>query len=623
MTRDLLPWGGREVLGEEQRGRVRATVEELAGRYASLESLWRRRVRSLTHGRVAAFLAAAASFFSPLWLSLADRIAAPLTGAFALGFLVLVVLHHRADRRVRWYATLKAISDEAQARRRRAWSALPLYETRSPPPAHPYGEDLDLFGAGSLFHLLYVPGTPRGGETLRSWLLERPPRQTTVARQEAVRELARSADFRMQVAASGRLAEGLTAEALAAFEDWARSSPQFLTRPELVWASWAIPVATLVFAALQLAGTIRLALWLIPLLAGIAVALRTSQRSAAVIRRASLKSSSISHLVSSLELIAAASFAGSALRDIQARLRPGGGAARGIRRLEAITRLGEVRYSGLLHSLLDGLFLWDLHVALLLERWCRVNGSLVRSWLDALGEMEALGSLAELADGHPQWAFPLVRDAGAPPVVARGLAHPLLPPAKAVANDVRVDPGRFLFVTGSNMSGKSTLVRAIGVNAILARIGAPVCAASMELGESEIFTYVHVRDSLLDGVSMFMAGLLRLKALLTDARAAQGNGGSLLFLLDEPLQGTNAAERQLAIRRILASLVALNASGAITSHDLSLVDREDLARSAVPVHFQERVDTSAKGPVLVFDYRLRPGVCSSTNAIQLLDIMGL
>ena len=610
------------MLKEARHGRPDTIAEDLRGRYSFLEAVWRRRVRYLTYGRGATFLAAAASFFSPLWLSLPDGIAAVLTGAFGLGFLISAVLQQRAERQVRWYATLKAISDETQLRRRRDWSALPLHAPPPPPPVHPYGEDLDLFGPRSLFHLLYVAGTVLGQETLRSWLLDLPARHTTVARQEAVRELARLAGFRIQVAANGRLAEGLTAERVSAFDAWAQSSPQFLPRPELVLAPWSIPCSTLILALLQVTGGTSLSLWLIPVLAGVAVALRTFHRSAAVIRRASLTSLAISHVVSSLELVTAAVFDASALHEIQARLHTGG-AARSIRRLEVITRLGEVRHAGLLHLLLDGLLLWDLHVALALERWCRVNGPLVPSWLAALGEIEALCSLGELAGGHPQWAFPLVRDGRGPLIAASGLAHPLLPPGEVVPNDIRIDAGRFLFITGSNMSGKSTLVRAVGMNAILARMGGPVCAASMELGDVEIFTYVHVRDSLIDGVSTFMAGLLRLKALMAGARAAQENGSSFLFLLDEPLQGTNAAERQLATRRILHTLVALSASGAITSHDLSLIAEEDLSRSATPVHFQERVELNAAGPRLVFDYRLRPGVCASTNALQLLDSMGL
>jgi hypothetical protein len=574
------------------------------------------------HGRLAAFLAAGASFFSPLWLSVPDRVAAVLTGAFLVGFAVLVVLHRRAGERLRWYGTLRTVADEADARRRRQWDLLPLDGALPPHASHPYGQDLDLFGRGSLLHLLYVAGTALGLETLRRWLLELPPRETTLGRQNAVRELGRAADLRMQLAASGRLAGDLKLQMLSSFEEWAESSPQLLQSTWLVWTSRAIPLATLVLLILQLTGVVSAPLWSIPLVVGVVVAVLTARRTSAVIRRASLGPGAVSHLVGSFGLVANASFDAPVLLNIQARVRAGGGAPRQIRRLEAINRLGEVRYSELLHLVLQGLCLWDLHVAVLLERWRRTSAPYVHSWFTALGEIEALCCLAELADGHPGWVFPVVREGAQPKIVAKELAHPLLPPDRAVANDIRIDARRVLFVTGSNMSGKSTLLRAVGVNALLARVGGPVSATSMELTTSEIFTYVHVKDSLLDGVSTFMAGLLRLKALVERARAVAGNSGTLLFLLDEPLQGTNPAERQLAIRRVLRCLLGAGASGAITSHDLALMEPDDLWRSATAVHFDERLDPDATGRRLVFDYRLRPGVCSSSNALRLLDAIG-
>jgi DNA mismatch repair ATPase MutS len=367
---------------------------------------------------------------------------------------------------------------------------------------------------------------------------------------------------------------------------------------------------------------VRVAYWIAPAVVGLLVAGLTTRSTSALIRSASLRASSLWHLADSFKLAASASCSAPLLLDIRAHIESGEGAYNQLRRLERITRLGEVRYSDLLHFVLHALCLLDLHVALRFERWREASGPYVHSWFTALGEMEALCCLAELADGHSAWAFPTIREAGGPTFVATAVAHPLLAPGTAVPNDVRIEPRRFLFVTGSNMSGKSTLLRAIGVNAILGRMGGPVCAASLELTASEIFTYVHVTDSLLDGVSGFMAGLLRLKAVVERAGRVHDDESTLLFLLDEPLQGTNPAERQLAIRRILRSLLGVGASGAITSHDLSLIDTDDLSRLASAVHFDERLDTHAAEQSLVFDYRLRPGVCSSTNAIRLLDALG-
>ena len=598
------------------------SLSDLREQYRRLELDSDRRVRYLMHGRLAVFVAGVAAFSSPWWLAASEGIAAILTGVCVIGFTILVTLHNRASETLRRHATLRAVADEAEARRHRRWDQLPLHDTTQPSTAHPFGGDLDLFGRRSLFHLLYTAGSALGLETLRLWLLELPPRSTTLSRQSAVRELSRSAALRFELAASGRLAGGLRAEMLARFEDWAGSPSELRRRRLLAGVAWAIPLSTLVLAVLQLTGVVHVSYWIAPVLLGLLVAALTARRTSALINRASLRASSLWHLVESFKLVASASCSAPLLLDIRARIESGEGAPRQMQRLERITRLGEVRYSDLLHFLLQALLLLDLHVALRFERWRETSGSHVHSWFTALGEMEALCCLAELADGHRAWTFPTIRHAEGPTFLATAVAHPLLAPETAVPNDVRIEPRRFLFVTGSNMSGKSTLLRAIGVNAILGRMGGPVCATSMELTASEIFTYVHVTDSLLDGVSGFMAGLLRLKAVVERAGRVHDDESTLLFLLDEPLQGTNPAERQLAIRRILRSLLGVGASGVITSHDLSLIDTDDLSPLASAVHFDERLETGGTQQALVFDYRLRPGVCSSTNAIRLLDAMG-
>jgi DNA mismatch repair ATPase MutS len=210
-------------------------------------------------------------------------------------------------------------------------------------------------------------------------------------------------------------------------------------------------------------------------------------------------------------------------------------------------------------------------------------------------------------------------------VSARALGHPLIRDDVRVANDVEVGPpGSVLLVTGSNMSGKSTLLRAIGVNVVLAQAGSVVCAQEMTLPPLDLRTSVHVHDSLEQGLSYFMAALARLKAIVEAARAARGRGETVLYLLDEILQGTNSAERQVAVRAIVAELLALEAIGAITTHDLGLADTPSLASRARPVHFTEHVEPDETGAArMTFDYRLRPGLATSTNALRLMQLLGL
>jgi DNA mismatch repair ATPase MutS len=233
--------------------------------------------------------------------------------------------------------------------------------------------------------------------------------------------------------------------------------------------------------------------------------------------------------------------------------------------------------------------------------------------------------LGGLCYENPDWAFPEITEPETPTLQATGLGHPLLPDGVRVVNDVKVGPpGTFLFVTGSNMSGKSTLLRAIGTNTVLARAGAPVCASTMRLPPLVLETSMRVHDSLEQGLSHFMAELTRLKGVVEAARRVGRDGaGTLLYLLDDVLQGTNTAERRIAARKIIGHLIAEGAIGGVTSHDLALADTEELSGACDPVHFSEQVREAPDGPTISFDYRLRPGVATSRNALKLLQIVGL
>jgi DNA mismatch repair ATPase MutS len=207
---------------------------------------------------------------------------------------------------------------------------------------------------------------------------------------------------------------------------------------------------------------------------------------------------------------------------------------------------------------------------------------------------------------------------------ARALGHPLIAEGRRVHNDVRVGPpGTFLLVTGSNMSGKSTLLRAIGVNTVLALAGAPVCARELDVPVVDLRTAIHVQDSLADGVSFFMAQLQRVKEIVAAADHARQSNVPVLYLLDEILQGTNTAERRIAATRVIRHLLDAGAIGAVTTHDLELADAPQLANTFEPVHLRETVTADGEGAALSFDYKLRPGIATSTNALRLMEIVGL
>jgi DNA mismatch repair ATPase MutS len=294
----------------------------------------------------------------------------------------------------------------------------------------------------------------------------------------------------------------------------------------------------------------------------------------------------------------------------------GSGAVSALTKLERIVGFAELRHAGVIAVFANLLLLWDVFSAASLLRWRERHGGAVRGWILAMAELEALASLGTFAWEHPAYAFPTV-DAGELRFVAEGLGHPLIPGDRRVENDVPIPrAGAALMITGSNMSGKSTLLRAVGVNAVLALAGAPVCAKRLDTAVCVVRTSMRIRDSLEEGVSHFYAELERLKAVVD---AADG-GERVLFLLDEVLHGTNSRERIIGARSVILHLVDKGAIGGVSSHDLGLADLEAASSGrVVNVHFQELVGDGK----MVFDYKLKPGVVTSSNALRLMRLVGI
>ncbi len=266
----------------------------------------------------------------------------------------------------------------------------------------------------------------------------------------------------------------------------------------------------------------------------------------------------------------------------------------------------------------------DIRLLKRLERWKAINGKYVEGWIEALGEFEAFVSSATLSDEYPNWAYPQIANRGSL-LDVKQIAHPLLKDSQRVPNDLRItDDKRLLLVTGSNMAGKSTLLRSIGVNSVLARLGAPVCAQNWTSESFDIATSIRVHDSLQDGVSFFMAELKRLRLVVDQAqREARPDGKRMLILLDEILQGTNSRERQIAVDSVLKKLVDMEAIVMSSTHDLELASNEQMKCSAQIVHFREYFETVEGKQVMRFDYVMRPGVTPTTNALKLLEMVGL
>ena len=543
----------------------------------------------------------------------------------ALSFAILVTVHSRLRRREERLATIQECLLRGERRVNRDWQKLP--DVPAPPGAgaHPYAEDLGIVGHASLSQLLDVTTAAPGRTSVMAWLLEpSAPVSEVQERQTAALELVAHDALREQLGALAILSGGTRAETLKRFLEWCESPPWLLSHAPFLWATRLLTAATIITGMLELFAVITTPIWLATATAGLLLMASQRKNLGESARVAGFRAAAPRAQAEMLRLLAAESFNAPLLRRLQARINAGGGAGEQLAVLEHRLSWAEVRYSPLLYAVLQWLFQWDVHVVERLERWRRDAGRHARDWLVALGEAEALAAFATLAHDNPGWVFPEITEQTTPIIVARDLAHPLLTESERVANNVTIGPPEtFLLVTGSNMSGKSTLLRSIGANVVLAGAGAPVCASAFVAPLLAVRTSIRISDSLESGISLFMAELRRLKTIVDDARALP-NGHPVLYLLDEILHGTNTAERRIAARIVIGHLLRAGAIGAVTTHDLSLASDEDLRGAAQTVHFTEHFDRDSSGrSVMNFDYRLRSGLATSVNALALLEMVGL
>ena len=584
------------------------------------------RSRRLAHARLAAFLVLVAA----LWLTgraePGERAIPGIAAAIAaLAFATLVGWHARVRREERRLGALEAVNREAVGRVDHAWEALP--PSVGPAPGdHPYAGDLDIFGTVSLWRLLGVVSTAPGRPILREWLLAPSAPDVVRARQAAVAELAPLTDLRDALTVGARAAGNVTAADLERFIGWCEREPWLTRRPAILWLARLIPVATTLLIVLGAQRVISPAAWAIPTVAGILLTLWFRASLGETLRDTGARATALNSYATLFALLGDSKLEASLLRTLSAPFTSAAdGAAGRMRGLQRVMELAELRYSPMMHAVVHGLTLWDFHVVATIERWRADAGIHAREWLRCLGEIESLAALAALRADNPSWVFPELIEDGHARLEAVALGHPLIAPAVRVSNDTVVGPpGTVLIITGSNMSGKSTLLRAVGLNAVLAQAGAPVCATSLRLTPLRPYTSMRIQDSIAAGLSFFMAELTRLKALVDAARLTPGAGEpALLYLLDELLQGTNSAERQVAARTVIGHLLAHGAVGAVTTHDLELALESPLADAARQVHFTETVNPAGEGASMTFDYRLRPGPATSVNALKLMEMIGL
>ena len=547
-------------------------------------------------------------------------------GLLLAGWAAFEVLRERLRRRQKYYEELSSINKHSSACMRRCWEEMRLPATEVPESAEALADDLDLFGWGSLFHWICRAHTPLGIAALRDWLLAPAEPSVVVERQQAVAELSPELELRQQLELRGRLLAGSS----RAFLDWTEGRPWLAERPRVRGVAIVLTVVPSLLVGLMLARVVPPADGFAAIFVASLVNLFFTATFGAgiheIFRKGSSRHAGVRDYVDLFDLMAHLPGRSSALARLrQAAADAQHGACARLRNLRRIIELSNLRRCLLLYLPLQVFLLWDFHVLALLEKWQRRSSEHARRWFEALGELEALSSLSALAHDNPAWPFPTVEVGDLTGIEALGLGHPLLPDDVRVPNDVTLGPpGTFLFVTGSNMSGKTTLLRALGTNIVLAQAGAPVCATRLRMSPLLLATVMVIDDSLIDGVSMFMAALYRLKDVVDSARRLSGRPDrTLVYLLDEVMRGTNSLEREIAVRKVLGHLLREGAIGGVSSHDVELANSEPLAEACLAVHFRESIENDSQGPRMRFDYKMHPGVATTTNALRLLKLVGL
>ena len=540
----------------------------------------------------------------PFWLA-----ALPL-----LPGIVSLERARRSQDRAREITSLLSMYQRRLARAQHEWMGKgdPGIDLRM--PDHLSARDLDLFGDGSMFELLCDVDTPAGREALAKWLQYPASRPEAISRQHSIQSLRDRTDLRERLAL---LREGEASEySWNALREWLIADPVRLP-PWAPLTLLLLPLAIVIVGGCWWAGLLQAttAIWLATaiVVAAVTFALFLRRRIVSILSELHLPARKIKTLRRLCAFVRDERWESPQLAELQRKLR---GSSERIAGLQRLVRLLNLRNSDFLvwpYLLVMG----TTQVTTRIEWWRQRHGRELVEWITVLGEFEALMAIAAYAYENPDDPFPeFVEDNTL--FEAKDLGHPLIDPRKCVSNDVALDrETRFLMVTGSNMSGKSTLLRAVGLNATLAWMGAPVRSSQLRISPVQVCASIRIEDSLLEGASRFYAEVQRLKVVLDLARS----GAPVLFLIDELFAGTNSADRRVAAEAVIRALLEHQAIGLVTSHDLALSEIGEMQElKGANVHFTDL--TTTDGP-MKFDYRIHRGRLNHGNALKIIRLVGL
>lgn len=559
-----------------------------------------------------------------------SRVAWFVAALIAIVFAIVTIFHTKVRDSITRNTLLIEIKQVQIARINLDWDRIPAADPDPLIAGHPFESDLDITGERSLHRLLDCAVTKEGSERLKSWLLSpRPDAHSMQHRQKLVREMKDHALFRDKLqllSAFARISSAGPFRSKTGSRHWnsrilvdwiEQSGPKKSLLPTLILLT-SLAVLNLICVWLWLDEVIP-RIWPLTFLIYVAVTLLSQSKIATAWDELQDLEKALTHFKAVFRYLESRCYQNTpGLAEICSPFgMEGKQPSVEIRKLGRLAAALGVRTNPILALLFNALVPWDFYFSYKLDQVKKEIAHLLPRWLDAWHELETLNSLANFAYLNPGYVFPEFTGAQ-DHFAARSLGHPLLNPQSKVCNDFELDNDqRIVILTGSNMAGKSTFLRTVGVNLALAYSGAPVNASSMQTSLFRLFTCIKVSDSVQDGLSYFYAEVKRLQALL----AATSNEDDLrvLFLIDEIFRGTNSRERLIGSRSYIRELSKRRAMGLVATHDLELIKLGDEIKGVANYHFREEVLDSR----MVFDYRLRSGPCPTTNALKIMRLEGL
>ncbi|KUO76714.1 MAG: DNA mismatch repair protein [Desulfosporosinus sp. BRH_c37] len=572
------------------------------------------RINRLSNLRLALFFAgcALAGF---LYMSQRSSLGFSILLFTVVSFAALVLWHQNLRTKQSYIQVIYEIYEQALKRLAGEWKSFPDTGEDFKDPDHPFSEDLDLFGPSSLFQWTNTAKTFRGREKLKEWLSEYPVEGGVIQKkQEAIKELALNLAWRHRFMAEA----GATKNPLNSptrIIEWAKSYDPSYLRPGIVIAARALPIITLTFLFIYIF-TSKVSFWF-PL-AGFflqAIILFAGKQRSKALEAVYVYKDSIRIYEKMLERFEKRTFKSEYLQQLKKGLfdRDGRKAFEQIKKLSGLAELISNRGNSMF--LVINIFtLWDIQCMIALEAWKEKSGRSLGRWVDTIAELEGLASLAIIHFDHRDWTLPKFASENSG-LVAVNLGHPLL--VNSTSNDLSIEKrSGILLITGSNMSGKSTLLRTVGINLVLAYAGAPVCAKGFSCSMMQIYSCMRVSDNLGENISSFYAELLRIKQIVSATKAEK----KIFFLLDEIFKGTNSQDRHAGAKVLIRQLSKAGAMGMVSTHDLELGDLErESERRIRNYHFREFY----KNDEIHFDYKLRPGISTTRNAMYLIKMAGI